>query len=260
MIERVDAIWFDLENVRQIGPLTGYISGCGTMNVVANMLLAVGAAPKYILFNNDIGEAIAICDSVFISCDTARLADVETFEQVMAAARKLEVPVIFDPAGIESEVEVETIARRLLNECPPDVIRCTAPQLQALHAIFVKEGEQDISGMMPLDIAKELSDQLKCIFVITGEESYVVKGNDVSEVRNGSPMMWRNVNTGIYTTALLSVFCGINPDLYQAALNATFFSGICAEMATQNSDGPGTYAPQLLDAMANMMKPDILLR
>lgn len=260
MIERVDAIWGDLEKIRQTGPLTGYISGYGVMNSIANMLLALGAAPKAVLVDEDADETVAVCASLFLTCEMARGAYMEEFEKIMTAAKQLHVPFVFDPAGVETTSFSTDMSVRLLNWGSPTVIRCNAAQILALKALFIPDGDADPAGGVAEEAARAISGHFDCVVVVTGEKSYIVKGDSVSPVLNGSPLMWRNADTSVFATAVCAAFCAVNPNPYQACINASFFLGICAEMATQNSDGPGTYAPQLLDAMANMMKPDILLK
>lgn len=265
MIERVEAIWSDLEKIRLSIPLVGYMSGFGVMNNLSNMLLAVGAAPKAILCEEEAEDTVPVCSAMFLTSEMARGAYLDQFQKIMPKAKESGVPFVFDPAGVSGSVFRSDICMKLLSDGRPTVIKGNAAEIMALRALFIPQddsspAEDELSEYAFLRAAHQLSHFFECVVVVSGLKSHVVYQDEESQVMNGSMLMLRNADTPAFASALCATFAAVNPNPYEACINAMFVLGIAAEIGEQDSDGPGTYLPRFLDALANMAKYQLLLK
>lgn len=261
MIERVEAIMEDLEKIRKETPLTGYVTGLSSENSIANLLLATGGAPHCFYSEQNMDDSDLFCSSFFLIARQLDAADREYGSRLTALYQNQGLPVIFDPSGIADSAAYAEFCRSFLSEQSPAVVKGSASDILALRALTLPFNGEEERGTDPgVQAAHQLSEHLKCVVVISGERSYVIEGARESLIRNGAPLMERIVDTQGYATALCALFCGVNPDPYEACVNAMFVLGIAAEIGTQDSDGPGTYHPRFLDALANMTKAQILLK
>jgi hydroxyethylthiazole kinase len=80
----------------------------------------------------------------------------------------------------------------------------------------------------------------------------------LAEVRNGDPFMGRITGSGCMATALVGAFLAVEPDPFLAAAEAMIAFGIAGEAAAKISAGPGTFRAHLIDAVANLTRPQIL--
>jgi hydroxyethylthiazole kinase len=80
----------------------------------------------------------------------------------------------------------------------------------------------------------------------------------LAEIRNGDPFMGRITGSGCMATALVGAFLAVERDPFLAAAEAMIAFGIAGEAAARISAGPGTFRANLIDAVANLNRAQIL--
>ena len=68
-------------------------------------------------------------------------------------------------------------------------------------------------------------------------------------IGNGHPMQTRISAMGCATTAFIACFMAIDHDAFDAAVQALLIIGVAAELAANQSFGPGSMHINLLDAI-----------
>ncbi|MGB3684146.1 MAG: hydroxyethylthiazole kinase, partial [Rubrobacteraceae bacterium] len=87
---------------------------------------------------------------------------------------------------------------------------------------------------------------------VTGEKDYVADGERILAVGNGHPLMGRMVGSGCASTAVVGCFAAVGGGDADTVATALAYFGRAGEIAaaTKGADGPGTFEPRLLDALA----------
>jgi hydroxyethylthiazole kinase len=90
------------------------------------------------------------------------------------------------------------------------------------------------------------------VVAVTGEKDIVTDGRSTAFVENGHPIMGRVTGTGCAATTCVACFAASLDDMFEAALSGIACMGIAGEIAAGISQGPGTFVPHFLDALAGL--------
>ena len=114
-----------LEEVRAAGPLVQCLTNTVTVNLVANTLLALGAAPAMADLPGEAGTLASVTDAVYVNLGTP---DAEQRAGMLEAARACDTlgrPWVLDPVAVGPLALRTTLAAQLL-ELRPTVVRGNA--------------------------------------------------------------------------------------------------------------------------------------
>jgi hydroxyethylthiazole kinase len=139
------------------------------------------------------------------------------------------------------------------------VIKGNASEVARVSGESVKTRGVDateVSGDLAL-LAEKLAAQRKVTVVITGKVDIATDGKQTYLVENGHPMMSRVVGTGCMAASVIGTFAAVEHDLALAATCALACFGIAAEVAAENSSGPGSFKEQLFDCLYNLDKATV---
>ena len=106
--------------------------------------------------------------------------------------------------------------------------------------------------------AMALANNFGSVVAISGEEDFVTDGTTVARVFGGSAVMPQITALGCSLTCLMGGFAAVAPPLVAAVAALELFAE-AGEIADRSADGPGTFQPLFLDALANVT-PDNLAR
>jgi hydroxyethylthiazole kinase len=84
----------------------------------------------------------------------------------------------------------------------------------------------------------------------TGPTDYVSDGERLLAVENGHPLMGRIVGSGCASTAAIGCFAAAGKTDAETVAATLAYFGRAGEVASEKSDGPGTFEPRFLDALA----------
>ena len=73
-------------------------------------------------------------------------------------------------------------------------------------------------------------------------------------------MMTLVTGLGCLASAIVAAFAAVNPDPVLGAVHGMTVLGIAGELVGQQSNGPGSFAVALIDALAGLDRPAILER
>lgn len=129
-----------LENVREKAPLIHNITNYVTVNDVANMVLACGAAPMMSDEPSDIEELTSLCAGLNINIGTLNMRRLKGMLLAGRKARELRHAIVLDPVGAgASHLRTQT-ALRLVEECRPDAVKGNISEIKALMGRFELSG------------------------------------------------------------------------------------------------------------------------
>lgn len=245
--------------VREKSPLVHNITNYVAMNFSANALLAAGASPVMAHAADEVADMAMIAGALVINIGTLDAEWVDSMLKAGKAKHEAGGVVILDPVGVGATAYRTETAWRIIEECHPDIIRGNASEIMALINADIKSKGVDSSYSSDdaVESAKKLAVRTGSIVVISGETDYVTDGSRVETIANGSRMMPRVTAMGCTASSMVGAFAAVNPDLFEASLNAMALMGVAGEIAALNSAGPGSLLTNFVDTLYNITEDEL---
>lgn len=256
---RADLIWSDVEKIRANAPLIQNITNYVVMNNTANALLAIGASPAMVHSVDEVEEMVAFAGSLVVNIGTLSRHWIDGMELAMVKAKALGKPIVFDPVAVGATKLRNEACETLFQKAAPAIIRGNGSEILALNkaASGGKGVDSTAAAEDAVEAAEAISKEFGSVVVISGQTDFIISGDQVSKVENGTPMMTRVTGMGCTATAICGAFAAVNPNAFEAAVNAMSVMGICGEIALAKSTGPGSFQVAFLDALYNLTQADI---
>lgn len=204
----------------------------------ANVLLAVGAIPSMTIAPQEIGGFVAGADAVLINLGTIDSSRREAMEIAVTAANDHGLPWVLDPAFIERSRSRASFARELLDKRP--------------RALRLNRAEfETLAGSAPSEVlAAEVARRHHGVVALTGAVDLIADGTHLAHIANGHPLMSRVTAVGCATSALVAAGLAVEIDAFTATAAALLICGVAGEIAAARARGPGSFAVELIDALA----------
>ncbi|MCX7117469.1 MAG: hydroxyethylthiazole kinase [Legionellales bacterium] len=245
----IDALKQTLSQLRKTKPLVLCLTNHVTMDLMANALLCLGAAPIMSEDARELEELVNICHVIYLNIGTLDKPFIERASLAAELAQKYHKPLILDPVGAgASKIRTET-SRTLVPYT--DIIRGNASEIMAItdtvHATLGVEAAHCVSDAAGSAVL--LSQTNACTVVISGAEDFVTNGREETHIPFGSSLMPLVTGMGCTLTAVISAFLAIVPDAFLAATQATTYFGMCGQLAALKTKNPGTFRALFLDEL-----------
>jgi hydroxyethylthiazole kinase len=236
--------------IREQSPLVHSITNYVSMDVTANALLAVGAAPAMIHAEEEVEEFVGIAGALVVNIGTLSAPWVRAMERAADHAVELGKPWVLDPVGAGATAYRTGVAGDLARR-RPTVVRGNASEILALAGTgAAARGVDSVHGSeAAAAVARELAEELGCTVAVTGATDYVTDGARTLRVHNGHPLMTRVTALGCAATALVAAALVVNRDPVEAAAHALAILGLAGEIAARQAEGPGSLRWRLMDAL-----------
>ncbi|WP_314426768.1 hydroxyethylthiazole kinase [uncultured Microbacterium sp.] len=251
-----------LSALRAAPPLTHCITNTVVTGFTANILLAIGAAPAMVDIVDEAGLFAAVASGVLINLGTPtpeqRAASVEAADGAVAAG----TPWVLDPVAIGS-LPVRTALAHDLVASRPTAIRGNASEILALAGLAA--GGRGVDATDTTDAASEAAFALAArhgsVVAVSGPVDLITDGRRVVRIANGHELLTRVTGGGCALGAVMAAFLGAarstGTDPLTAVASASLVYTIAAERAAARASGPGSFAVELLDALASLQPYEI---
>ncbi|WP_074221688.1 hydroxyethylthiazole kinase [Rhodovulum sp. ES.010] len=238
-----------LSDMRETGPLIHNITNFVAMNMMANVLLAIGASPAMVHARDEVAEFAALANALTVNIGTADAdwaAGMEAAADVMARAGR---PWVFDPVGVGATRFRQDLSDRLL-DLRPTVVRGNASEILTLAGLGGTARGVDAGDSVEAAeaAARNLAARTGGVVAVTGPVDYVTDGARAFRVANGHPLMPRITVMGCSLNGVIAAFCVGQPTLEATAAALAAF-GLAGEIAGATAAGPGSFQPAFLDAL-----------
>jgi len=217
-------------------PRVHCITSTVAQDISSDFILAVGANSSFTINVEEISELVAATNSLVINIGTLDSNRKAAILPAIQTAKEYAKPWILDPVSVHASNTRLQYARNLL-EYHPAIVRGNALEIQKLA-----------NSNSPM-AAQELALQYGCVVAQTGETDIITNGVKTLMIGNGHPMQTRISAMGCATTAFIACFMAIDHDAFDAAVQALLIIGVAAELAANQSFGPGSMHINLLDAI-----------
>lgn len=237
--------------LREKSPLVYNIMNEVGSNFIANGLIAIGASPSISNMPEEAEEMAENADAVVLNLGTLSKGRAEAMLLAGKAANKAGVPVVLDPIAIGATKFRTDVIKDILHHVDLAAICANAGEIAVLGDALNKTKSPD-SSLEENDpaIAEKVAQKYNTVVIATGETDVVTDGNHTTLCANGDAMLQNITTSGCLLTSLVAAFAGISEgNLYKASIEAVIGYGIAAELAVENSAGPGSFVPALLDQL-----------
>lgn len=259
-------------------PLVHHITNNVVKNFSANVTLAVGASPIMSELAAEFEDFASLpCPvGLVVNLGTPSPAIMEVFLSGIATYNKYGKPIVFDPvAAGASQARLEA-SRALLNAGYFSVIKGNLGEIMALAKLVSTSSGGDSEGLMQgvdslvnadvpaiKSLAVAVAKEFRCVVVITGENNYIYDGLRVHDkepvvVKGGSAMMGLITGTGCSLGSVIAARIAtaqfVKSDILAAVVGAVRLYNKAGEMAAKQSQGPGSFMANFLDALSAEQK------
>lgn len=222
--ERAGAL---LDAVHSRAPRVHCLMNTVVQKLVADGLTAVGAIPSMTSSVEEVGDFAAMADALSVNLGTLDGARRQAIDIALDVAMRDGKPWVLDPAHCDYSPKRAALAQGLLGR-----------GVSAMRANAAEFALLDVPG----DV----------VGVRTGAQDVVRLGGRVVEIGNGHALMPKVTGTGCLSSAVIAAFLAVEADAFVAAVSATLVMRVAAGMAGRTANGPGSFEPALLDALANL--------
>lgn len=218
-----------LARVAERRPRVHCLTNTVAQNVTANMLLAFGAVPSMASHPDEVAAVAAGAGAILINLGTISPDGERAIPKLVAVARERAIPLVLDPVFVELSPLRLRLAEDVL-ELPGVVVRGNATEMAALAGLLEQSPGITRATTGAVDAIDGPSGQLSVAF--------------------GHPLMTRVTGLGCASSALVAACLTVESDPVVATGAALTAYGIAGEIAAERCRGPGSFAVELIDAVA----------
>ncbi|MBF5059523.1 hydroxyethylthiazole kinase [Candidatus Neptunochlamydia vexilliferae] len=241
------SIYAILGKIRETKPLVLNITNTVTMDLMANGLLAIGAAPIMSSEVSEIKELVHLSQGVNINIGTLDKAFCKRAKVGAKEAYLQGKPCILDPVGTGATKIRTKLAKKLL----PYVTTIKGNGSEILSFKDTKRAPLGVESKEPSiqaeGVGRNLSKTLNRTMIITGKVDIIIGGDRTEYIKEGSPLMGMVTGMGCTLGALLAAFQAVEKDRFKASLAATRYFGICGAKAAEQAGSPAAFKSALID-------------
>jgi len=235
-----------LERLRVRSPRVHCITNAVAQNFTANMLLAAGCVPSMSLDREEIASFVVEADALLVNLGTLDADRRAAAEIAVATATQHGVPWVLDPVFVDRTRTRATFAGALIARSPT-VVRLN-------HAEFAT-----LAGAEPsADAAIAAARANGIVIALSGATDLVTDGEWTAVIANGHPLMAKVTAMGCAASALVAACLGVELDAFRASAAALTLMGVAGEVAAAKSEGPGSFAVAIVDAIHRLDKATLL--
>lgn len=241
------------ERVRTDAPLVQCLTNVVAAPLTANVLLAAGASPAMVDNPHEAGEFAAVAGATLVNLGTLTDSTLAGMQAAVRGAAGGGTPWVLDPVAAGALGWRTGVAHDLLAMSPPAAIRGNPSEILGLAGGAGGRGVDSTAGPdAALSAASALARQHGCVVAVSGPVDHLVDAARVVRVPHGHPWMTRVTGVGCSLGALMAACLAAGEDAMVAATTATAALTLCGEDAAEGAAGPGSFATNLLDALASL--------
>jgi hydroxyethylthiazole kinase len=241
-----------LERIRARRPRVHCITNAVAQTFTANMLLAAGAVPSMTIARKEVRAFAARADALLVNLGTFDPERQQASLAAVAVANKGGIPWVLDPVFIERSPPRAAFAKKLLAR-KPRALRLNAAEFAALSGIKDSKAADGVA-LAPFAKAR------KTVVGLTGAQDLIHDGERLATVANGDPLMARVTAMGCVASALVAAALAVEPDAWKATAAALTIIGVAGEIGAARARGPGSFVPEILDAVYGLDRATLIER
>lgn len=259
-----EAVADALERLRERTPLVHALTNIVSANQLTNVLLASGATGAIVDNPHEAAGFARIADAVLVNLGTPNDEQAEAFDLAAGAANEAGRPWVLDPVGVGGLPWRTELAGGLLKH-HPTAIRGNASEVLAVAGLDSAGGSRAVDSTADaadsVDAARSLL-ETSSVVSASGPVDYVTgRGTDGEPatvlVRGGSALLPKVTATGCALGALSAAYLAVAADSLTGLVAAHTHFAVASEIAETRANGPGTFVPAFIDALAEVNRQSL---
>lgn len=236
-----------LENLRRTKPIILCLTNDVTMDFVANILLSLGASPIMSQHIDEIEELVKISQAIYINIGTITKESIKIIEYACIIAKSQKKPIILDPVGAGASKLRTEVTKSILPFV--DIIRGNASEILSIaNQQHITLGvDSNHKAYEALKSAKNISSKYNNVTVISGSDDFITDANNHDIISFGSHLMSLVTGMGCSLTAVISAFKAVNPNSYEASINAATYFSITGQISALHTKCPSSFKVSFID-------------
>jgi hydroxyethylthiazole kinase len=227
-----------LARLRAKSPRVHCITNAVAQNFTANVLLAAGAVPSMTIAPDEIVEFVNRADALLVNLGTLDRERREAAEIAVDKVTDERRPWVLDPVFVDRSRQRAAFAQ-MLSARKPWTVRLNDAEFTTL------------SDAEPTDAAlKRYAFDRRCVIALTGATDILTDGTRIARLTNGDPIMSRVTAMGCAGAAVVAACLAIEGDAWIATAAGLLMFAVAGECAAARARGPGSFAVEMLDALA----------
>lgn len=251
-----------LAHLRERRPLVHAITNYVSMDIAANILLAIGASPAMVHSIEEVEEFVAFADGLVVNIGTLSPLWVDAMVLAARRAKALGKPWVLDPVGAGATRLRDRAVERLLAE-GPTIVRGNASEILAVAGAAGAAGKGVDSGNTTDEAraaGEELARATGAVVIASGAIDFLTDGRRAVAMAGGDPIMTQVTATGCSLSAVCAAFAGVSEDPFEAGIAAVTVFDVAGEIAAATAaGGPATFRTAFVDLMARI-EPETVAR
>lgn len=249
-----------LEKVRTQKPVVHHLTNWVTIYDCANVVKVFGASPVMAHAIEESGDMAQIASALVLNIGTLTPEFVESMKKAAQSANQKGIPVVLDVCGAGATKLRDDQCFELLDQTRINIIKGNSSEVARIAGEDVQTKGVDATDVEAnlVELAQGLAKKRDCSVVITGAEDICADQDKHYLVKNGCAMMGNVVGTGCMAASVIGTFAAVKPDDLPAAAAAGLACyEIAAELAAQETDGPGSFKEKMFDHIFNLTQEQV---
>lgn len=222
-----------------------------------------GASPIMSTNGHEADDLARLGGSLLINMGTITDGMLENYLCAVQAYNGRGGPVVLDPVGAGASALRRQAVESLMKGGHYNIIKGNESEINvvwgecAIQQRGVDSGQTGSTDLEKARLVKALAIKERNIIVMTGKVDFVSDGERTLAIRNGNPMLGAVTGTGCSLGTTIASFAGIERDdmLLGVIAGLLLFEIASEEVAeSPNVDGPGTFVPAFIDALASISR------
>lgn len=255
--ERISEI---LACIRRDAPVIQCLTNYVSMNIMANVLLSLGASPAMVHAEEEVADFVTISSALVINIGTLSAPWVRSMELAVEKAEALGKPWVLDPVGCGA-TPYRTRVSQHLGSRHPTLIRGNASEIMALGDVKSKGVSKGIDASHATTDAEvcayDLAQRLRTVIAVSGSQDFVTNGTYSARSSYGTPLMTKVTALGCSLNGVMAAFLTACSSPIEAAYLAFVAYGVAGEKAAACASGPGRFSMEFLDSLHTLSRDDI---
>jgi hydroxyethylthiazole kinase len=254
-----------VRRVRESNPMAPSITNNVTINLVANVQLALGGSAAMV-YVADEGEGLARQGgAMYLNMGTQMPVYEEAMPRTAKVLHALGKNWVLDPVGIGLGGQRERILREL-KSCKPSIVRGNASEILMLAELWELKDRPEGTGTRGTDAQDSVRSSVGAALAlarytggavaVSGKEDLVTDGSLLAFSSGGSRWMPCVTGAGCSLGGAAAVYASVT-DPFTAALTATQAFNFAGRAAEPRARGNGSFQVEFLDALCQASPEDI---
>ncbi len=243
-----------LGTIKSKKPLIHHITNVVTVSDCAQITRNWGALPIMAYAVEEVEEMVSAASALVLNIGTLQREQVEAMVKAALKANQIGIPVILDPVGVGATCFRTEAAREILYKTKVTVIKGNPGEISILAGEKgILKGVESVGDYSQIGkTSLQLAKMYQCVVIASGAKDTVTDGTQLYQVSNGHPLLATIVGTGCMLASTIAVFCSVNKDYLDAALDAAAAFGLASEVASCESEYPQSFKENFMNAVSAM--------